>query len=124
PAGSSAYLLRGARFIGTDDAGRVTYSISAARAEELPGRAGLILNDVRVEYRPEELVPWLLSATEAFRVADGSYVDLRGGVTLTSLPAEGEATVLIETDSLHFQPESFVARSAEPVRVTIDGSSL
>lgn len=121
PAG---YYLLGARLVGTDDTGRIAYRISAARAEELPEEDGLGLFDVRVEYSADETVPWLLSAAEAVAAKDGSFVDLRGGVRLESLPAENRRKVVIETERLRLEPEHFIARSADPVQVMIGRSTV
>ncbi len=120
--GPSGYYFLGARVIGTDETGRVAYRISAARAVELPDGYGLGLHDVRVEYSAADEVPWLLTATEATAAKDGSFLDLRGGVRLESVPQEDRRKVVIETERLALDPEQSVARSDEPVRVAIGGA--
>jgi LPS export ABC transporter protein LptC len=118
------YYLRGARLLGTDANGHVTYVVSADRAEELPDQEQLELAGVRVEYSPENEIPWLVSATSASAPRSGEYLDLTGDVELRSQPSGGRDATLVQTASLRFEPNEFIARSDAGVTVTIGKQRL
>jgi len=118
------YYLSGARLLGTDDAGHITYVVLADRAEELPDQHELVLSGVRVEYRPENEIPWRVSATHASSPKDGSYLDLTGEVELRSEPVDGGEPTVIETSRLRFEPNEFRAQSDDAVQVRLGDHRL
>jgi LPS export ABC transporter protein LptC len=118
-AGPLGYYLSGARLLGTDDDGHITYVVLADRAEELPDQEQLQLHGVQVEYRPENEIPWLVSATAASAPKNGSYLDLTGEVELRSQPRDGGEPTVIGTSSLRFEPNEFSARSQAAVELQI-----
>ena len=76
-----------------------------------------LLNDVRVEYRPVENVPWLLTADSGEAPTDQSYVDLDGSVELINEPRDDGDRTIIHTQALRFEPGTFVASSEDNVSV-------
>jgi lipopolysaccharide export system protein LptC len=120
--GSSAplgYYVLGARLLGTDAEGRVTYRLSADRLEEMPADDSLTLAGVRVEYAPPDAAPWLIRATAAVSPKDGSSLDLKGGVELRSDPPGETSPTVITTDSLRFSPDTSSAESDGPVSIHV-----
>ncbi len=118
------YYLTDAEISGTDEDGRLLYRIWAGRAEERPDENRLFMSDVRVEYRPVEGVPWILTADAGEAPTDESYIDLRGAVELANVPLDaGDATV-IQTQALRFEPETFVASSDETVSLFLGAHRL
>ncbi|HEY5624632.1 MAG TPA: LPS export ABC transporter periplasmic protein LptC [Gammaproteobacteria bacterium] len=117
------YYLRDAEIMGTDENGRLLYKIWAAHAEERPNENRLLLSDVRVEYRPEEDVPWTLTADFGEAPADETFVDLRGAVKLANEPEEGDRTI-IQTQALRFEPGELVASSDESVSLFVGSRQL
>jgi LPS export ABC transporter protein LptC len=113
------YYLLGARLLGTDEQGRLTYSILADRLEELPDRQRLQLDGVQVEYRPADAVPWRISAAKASAPKDGSQLDLEGNVELRSEPSDGSKPVLIETGMLRFILDTSHVESDQEVRIRV-----
>jgi LPS export ABC transporter protein LptC len=122
--GPLGYYLKGARLLGTNDDGDITYVVIAERAEELPEEAQLELRNVLVEYRPEHEIPWLVSATSARAPKAGSYLDLMGDVQLRSLPADGSEPTVISTDSLRFAPNEYTAQAGGAVALQVGGQRL
>jgi lipopolysaccharide export system protein LptC len=118
------YYLKNAILLGTDDAGRVIYEVSAARAEEEPDSNALALETVEVQYRPATDVHWLLKADSGAAPADGSLLILQGAVELASRPVEGGASTVIRTNRLQLDPQAYVASSLEAVSVFIGEERL
>ena len=118
------YYLTDAEIFGTDESGRLLYKIWAGRAEEHPDENRLLLEDVRIEYRPAENVPWLLTADSGEAPTDQSYIDLSGSVELTNAPPDQEDRTLIKTQELRFEPETFVASSEENVSLFLGAERL
>lgn len=118
------YYLIDARLLGTNEAGQVVYQISAGRLEERADESGLLLSDVRVDYRPAFEIPWRLTATRGEAPRDQSYLELRGAVRLVSEPENGGTGTMIETQRLTLQPERFVASTDESVSVLMGRTEL
>jgi len=102
--GPLGYYLKGARLLGTDSEGRLAYRILADRLEEHADRERLLLKGVRIEYRPANELPWLITAGSGSSPKDGSQLDLTGGVELRSEPTDGSPPTQITTESLRFTP--------------------
>jgi lipopolysaccharide export system protein LptC len=115
----TGYYLSGARLLGTDDTGHLVYSVYAEHVEELSGQQRLVLTQVRVEYRPTEGIAWVVRAASATTPKDGEFLDLEGAVELRSESADGTGEITIETDRLRLEPNRFIARSEQPVRISI-----
>ena len=109
------YYLIDAEIFGTDEDGRLLYKIWAGRAEERPDKERLSLSDVRIEYRPVENVPWLLTAESGEAPTDQSYIDLSGAVELANTPRDQGERILIKTQELRFEPDTFIASTEEAV---------
>ena len=118
------YYLIDAEIFGTDEDGRLLYKIWAGRAEERPDEDRLSLSDVRIEYRPVENVPWLLTADFGEAPTDQSYIDLRGAVELANAPRDLGDRTLIRTQELRFEPETFVASTEEAVSLFLGAKRL
>ena len=118
------YYLIDAEIFGTDEGGRLLYKIWAGRAEERPDGNQLSLNDVRIEYRPVESVPWLLTADSGEAPTDQSYIDLSGAVELANAPRDQGERTLIQTQELRFEPEIFVASTEEAVSLFLGAKRL
>jgi lipopolysaccharide export system protein LptC len=123
-SGPLGYYLRGARLLGTDDSGRIAYTVSADSAEELPLQGALELRGVAIAYAPENDVPWEVKATRATAPKAGDHLDLTGSVELRSKPTDGSAPIVIVTDHLRFTPDRFSAESADPVEVRLGESAI
>ncbi len=118
------YYLLDAEIFGTDEDGRLLYKIWAGRAEERPDEERLLLSDVRIEYRPAENVPWLLTADSGEAPTDQSYIDLSGTVELSNTPSDPGERTLIKTQALRFEPETFVASSEDTVSLFLGTGRL
>jgi LPS export ABC transporter protein LptC len=123
-SGPLGYYLRGARLLGSDDSGNITYTVSADTAEELPLESALELRGVAIEYAPENDVAWEISAARATAPKAGDHLDLTGSVELRSKPSDGTAPIVIVTDRLRFTPDQFSAESADPVELRLGDRAL
>jgi LPS export ABC transporter protein LptC len=114
------YYLRGARFSGTDEQGRVTYRVFADRLDELPDDQRLQLTGVDVEYRPtDDDTAWSMSAATASYARDGSLLDFNGGVEVRSALAEGSGRWTVRSEALRFWPETSKVESRAPVEIEV-----
>jgi len=117
------YYLRDAVIFGTDAAGAVIYRIYAEHVEQRERGHDLIMTQVRVEYDPRAAVAWLLTAARATAQGDGERLHLYGA-KLRSRPADEADSVVIETEELVLEPESYLAQSTGPVTVSRGGGRL
>ena len=118
------YYVLDARWLGTDDAGRIAYRISADRLEEMPDQDLLRLTGVEVLFEPADETPWSISATAANAPKDASLLDFEGNVELKSSPTDGTEPVAISTERLRFLPDSSSAESDEAVRIRVGDFAL
>lgn len=125
PTGDGAplgYYLRGARLMGTDEDGRITYTLAADRVDEQPGQERLELTGVTIDYRPETGVSWEVRAARATAPKSGSDLTLSGNVELRNESAAGRPPTVITADSLRVT--EFVAESPAPIEVRIGDDVL
>ncbi len=113
------YYLRGARMIGTDAQGRVSYRIFAERLDELPDEGRLELTGVDVEYQPTDETPWAISAAKASATKDIERLDLTGGVEIRSAAADDSEPVTVVTQTLTFWPDTSNAESDGRVEIQV-----
>jgi lipopolysaccharide export system protein LptC len=118
------YFLHGARILGTDETGHLTYLIHADSLEEMPGRERLTLHGVRIEYTPADDDPWVITAARADAARDGSEVDLDGDVVLRSDPKNGSKRRVVETSALRFTPDESYVESDQAVEVEVGALRL
>ena len=118
------YYLIDAKIFGTDEDGRLLYEIWAARAEERPDEGRLLLSDVRIEYRPAENVPWVLTADSGEAPTDQAYIELSGAVELANTPRDQGQRTLIKTQRLRFEPDASVASTEAAVSVFLGAGRL
>ena len=113
------YYARGARLVGWDEQGRLTYRIFAERLDELPGDDRLKLTGVNVDYQPADDVEWSLSAATAQYARDGSRLDLKGNVEVRSSPSNGSRPLSLATEKLLFSPDTSSAETDEAVQIRV-----
>jgi LPS export ABC transporter protein LptC len=82
----------------------------------------LVLSDVRIEYAARENVPWVVTAVRA-TVNRGETMRLHEA-RLSSLPAPGTASLLIETDELELDAKAYMARADHPVVLSRGGARV
>lgn len=98
------YHVRGAQILGTDEEGRVTYRINAARLDEVPNEERFRLEDVSVAYQPPDETAWTISAGSGSWPKDGSRLELANAVELRTAPTDGSRPRTILTEQLRFWP--------------------
>ena len=80
---TSAFYLKTARILGTDDNGDLLYEIEAAHAEQ-QAKDRIEFTDVRIRYSPGADVPWIVHADEATLREGSPRIALRGHVRAVS----------------------------------------
>lgn len=115
---SLGYYLRGARMVGTDEEGRVSYRIFAERLDELPDEGRLELTGVDVEYQPVDETAWSISAAKASSPKDVEWLELMGDVELRSATDDSEPVTVV-TQKLVFWPDTSNAESDERVEIKV-----
>jgi LPS export ABC transporter protein LptC len=112
------YYMSGASILGTDENGRVAYSLVASRLEEHPNEDRLLIVGVQIDYQPADTTPWMITAATGSAPKNRAVVDLAGDVELTSQPQNGQP-IRIATQKLTFAPATSVATTDAPVTLTI-----
>jgi len=113
------YYLKGARMLGTDASGRVSYRLAADRLEEKPSDELLLLSGVRMEYLPADDGEWVIVAAAASAPKDGSELELKGGVEVRSKPTTGVAPTIITAETLRFLPKTSSAETEDEVHIRV-----
>jgi LPS export ABC transporter protein LptC len=112
------YYLSGASILGTDENGRVAYSLVAQRLEEHPNEDRLLFVGVQIDYRPADTTPWRITAATGSAPKNRALVDLAGDVELKSQPQSGQP-IRIATQKLTFVPATAIATTDDPVTLAI-----
>jgi LPS export ABC transporter protein LptC len=107
------FYMRDTAILGTDQNGHVSYRVFAKTVEQPEQDQSLVLGEVRVEYDARENVPWLVTALRA--TLNDSEVMRLHDARLSSLPSPGAAALVIETDELDLEAETYLARTVQPV---------
>ncbi len=113
------YYLKGARMLGTDANGRVSYRLVAERLEEKPSDELLLLSGVHMEYLPADDDEWVIVAAAASAPKDASELELKGGVEVRSNPATGVAPTIISAETLRFLPKTSSAETDDEVHIRV-----
>jgi LPS export ABC transporter protein LptC len=116
------YYMRGAHLFRADDDGRIFYTITAERAEELPGEQGLDLTGVTIRYRPETDVSWLVSAGRGTAPRSGLHLTLSDNVQLANDPGDGRPPTVVTASTLRL--DELTAESSETIEVKIGNDVL
>lgn len=117
PAG---YYLRGARLFGTDEDGRIVYTLSAAEAQREGDEGPIELTEVELRYTPEAQVPWRLTSDHAEVSPDLTLLTLTGDVVAVS----DEGPIVIRTPSLRLDTERHIAETREAVEMEMPEGRL
>lgn len=117
------YYLRGARILGTGDAGELIYEIEAEFAEQQAGDR-IAFDNVRIRYSPASDVPWSLSADAATISGDRERLTLAGHVLAVSSEGFAGNVTEIRTERLDLEPEQYRAWTDERVQIRIGERSL
>lgn len=107
------FYLRDAMILGTDPSGYVAYRVFATMVEQPEQDQPLVLSEVRVEYDERERVPWLVTAARA-TLHEGETMRLHDA-RLSSLAEPGADSLIIETDELELDAQTYVARAEHSV---------
>lgn len=121
---SLGYYINDAELLGLDEEGQALYQITAKRLETRGEAGSLLLEDVRVEYRPRVDIAWLLTAARGEAPRNETYLDLQGRVELVRQPENEENGTIIQTERLRLQPEDFIATTNETVRIHLGQNQI
>ena len=117
------YYALNARLSGTDDAGRMLYSVAAASVVQTPSDGVVNLKDVAVNYDPAVDVPWSLHADTGKIRPDGKIIELSGNVVAATREVDSPAAT-IRTDYLEFDPGTNIATTDRKVLIDYAGSTV
>lgn len=119
-----SYYLKDATLLQTNDEGRVLYRIDAQFVEERPDDSALVADDVLLEWREEESVPWRVRAGRAVVRLERQLVELEQGVELVREPRSDGEVAIVRTESLSLEPQPQVARTDGDVNFQVGASTL
>jgi len=129
------YYVKDATLTGTGADGEVLYRVTASAAEETLKDGTVTLQDVTVDYEPAVQIAWKLKADRGQIPPDRNIIQLSGDVVATTeaavdksaAPPKGRtsaAPLLIRTDYLELDPETYIARTERMVAVERSGDTL
>lgn len=124
PSGPLGYYLRDATIKVMDEDGSVLYEISADAIEERPDQNETILSGVFVRYSPATDVPWEVSADNGVIPSDERFIELSGGVELSSIPDDQTERTVIQAPRLRFAPDDFLASTDTTVSLVLGEERL
>jgi LPS export ABC transporter protein LptC len=129
------YYVKDATLTGTGEDGQILYRVTASAAEETLRDGTVTMQDVNVDYEPAGEIPWKLKADRGQIPPDRNIIQLSGEVVATTGVAAdketappkgrtGTAPLLIRTDYLELDPETYIARTERMVAVERSGDTL
>ncbi len=117
------FYLKSARILGTDVDGQLLYEIEADFVEQKESNE-IAMQNVRISYTTDSLVPWTISADQATISEDQSLVRLSGHVIAVSDAGfEGQVTE-IRAPQLDIEPTIYRASTDSRVQIRIGPRSL
>ncbi|HEX6993200.1 MAG TPA: LPS export ABC transporter periplasmic protein LptC [Gammaproteobacteria bacterium] len=119
-----SYYLKDATLLETNEDGQVLYQIRAKFVEERPDDGALVADDVLLEWRESEAVPWLVKAGRAVLSVERRLVELERGVELVREPRDDGDVAVVRTERLVVEPDRHVARADGDVRLDVGASTL
>lgn len=124
PTGPLGYYLRDADISVMDVDGSVLYRILADAVEERPAENRTLLDRVQVRYSPAADVPWEVRAETGDIPTDERYIELSGGVELSSTAEPGAEPTVIRAPQLRLAPDDFLATTDTEVSVLLGEERL
>lgn len=121
------YYVKQARLTGTGADGRILYEVTMPEARQAVIGGVVTMQDVNVNYQPPAEVPWQLHADRGQMPPDRNIITLDGDVVATSVPVAGSRSagpLVIHTDHLELDPETYVASTDHEVVVERDRDTL
>lgn len=117
------YYIDNAKLTGTGEDGRALYRVTARTASQSLEDGAVDLQDIEMTYGPANDIPWDLSANAGRIPPDAAIIQLSGDVVAVSREANA-APVIIRTDYLEIDPETYIARTERRVTVQHNGNTL
>jgi len=129
------YYVKDATLTGTGADGQILYRVTASAAEETLRDGTVTMQDVTVDYEPAAQIAWKLRADRGQIPPDRNIIQLTGDVVATTEAAADKssdapkgrsrnAPLLIRTDYLELDPETYIARTERMVAVERSGDTL
>lgn len=119
-----SYYLRDAEVLQTNDEGRPLYRIRAQYVEDRPDDRALVLDDVLIEWREADEVPWHVRAGHAIVWLERQILELEQGVELVREPRADGQSAVARTERLTLDPVEHVARADGEVMFIVGASTL
>jgi lipopolysaccharide export system protein LptC len=116
PRMSIGYYMNRANLVATGDDGHVLFRASARTATQDFDEGTINLQGVRVTYDPATDIPWALQAQNGKIPADGNIIQLAGDVVART-KNDGNSTMIINTDYLELDTETYVADTERKVAI-------
>jgi len=119
-----SYYLKDATLLETNEDGRVLYQIRAKLVEERPDDGALVADEIELEWRETEAVPWVVKAGRAVVSVERRLLEREHGVELVREPRDDGDVAVVRTERLVLEPERHVARADGDVRLEVGASTL
>jgi len=110
------YYMNDAELVGTGPDGRTLYRVKTNSATQLPDQDVIELDSVRVNYDPATEIPWTLRAKKGQILSDRNIIQLTGDV-IAATQNEAEEQVLITTEYLELNTETYIADTDKDVTI-------
>lgn len=117
------FYLMSARILGTNDDGHLVYEIEADYVEQKKNNE-IAMQNVRISYSDDSLVPWTINADEATISEDQSRVRLSGHVIAVSNAGFAGQVTEIRAPHLDIEPAIYKAETDSRVQIRIGSRSL
>lgn len=122
---SEGYYLLDATISDTNETGRQIYALNASRIDHVPTDGSVRLTDLKVTYAGDPNIDeWTIEAARGAMGAERDRLDLRGGVTISSIDSQSDRRTTISTEQLELNVTTNTARTGQPVRIDMDGGQL
>lgn len=118
------YSARDVEIVETNADGRPRYRLHAARIEQRPLEASILLHEIAMTWRTESGLDWQLRADRGRMPQDARRIWLQGSVVASGLPPRSQQTARISTEELAFDTQSERLFTRAPVAIDWSGHRL
>jgi len=117
------YYMNDAQLIGTGDDGKILYRANAKAAAQNFDDDVINMEGVYVTYDPLAEIPWTLRANTGAIPPNGNIIQLTGNV-IARARKEGGADMVIRTDYLELDTETYIANTSHKVAIDYSGNKV
>ena len=117
------YMIKNAKFYGTNTEGNFLYKIVAEKAQASNTDRQIYLDRVLIDYENNQNIDWRITSDKGQLLSNSNVLALSGNVTVQNLSNENNITT-ISTDYLEINPNTYTIATNRDVFIELDNNKI